>query len=212
MGKFAFLDKIDDDEALKFKRCIRKLLDATFIVQDREPALFDYLTYSSNRVDISNYLQVMGYDLYVNDEFKYAMLIQNFDDADVSGLRVMNHHKFSNKEIMFLLVFWLLFLERFGKSDRTYVNLGDAIDLVNQYEIHLSPNEMRKALAKFRRFSLLNYSDTPVKEDTIITLYPTLQFALNQESFIALVQKMKKELIEGDRIEDEAQEEEDIDE
>lgn len=72
---YDFLEKLQDEELLKFKRCIRKLLDSTFIVADKDPALYDYLSYSSNSVDVSNYLKVIGYDIVVDDDFKYAMLV-----------------------------------------------------------------------------------------------------------------------------------------
>ena len=77
MAYYDFLEKLRDEELTKFKRCVRKLLDSNFIVAEKDPMLFDYLSYSSNRVDISSYLKIMGYDIIVDDELKYAMLIQN---------------------------------------------------------------------------------------------------------------------------------------
>ena len=100
MAYYDFLEKLRDEELVKFKRCIRKLLDSTFIVADKEPLLFDYLSYSSNRVDISSYLKIMGYDIVVDNEFKYAMLIQSESDIETVGLKKINHVSFSNKEVL----------------------------------------------------------------------------------------------------------------
>ena len=76
MAGYDFLEKLHDEELLKFKRCVRKLLDSNFIVAEKDPLLYDYLSYSSNRMDISSYLKIMGYDIIVDDQFKYAMLVQ----------------------------------------------------------------------------------------------------------------------------------------
>ena len=43
MAYYDFLEKLRDEELMKFKRCVRKLLDSTFIVADKDPLLFDYL-------------------------------------------------------------------------------------------------------------------------------------------------------------------------
>lgn len=77
MSSFEFIENKSDDELILFKRCIRKLLDTTFIVRDKDANLYDYLSYASNQTDISAYLKLMGYDIVVDTELEYAMLIQN---------------------------------------------------------------------------------------------------------------------------------------
>ena len=190
MAYYDFLEKLRDDELMKFKRCVRKLLDSNFIVADKDPMLFDYLSYSSNRVDISSYLKIMVYDIVVDDELKYAMLIQNEADIETIGLKKISHVTFSNNEVLTLLVLWLLFLERFGKAEETYIEFGDIVDMQKQYAISMSPNELKNALRTFKKFSLINYNES----DTVITLYPTLQFAMDKEQFLSVVKEMTADL------------------
>lgn len=194
MAYYDFLEKLRDEELMKFKRCVRKLLDSTFIVADKDPLLFDYLSYSSNRVDISSYLKIMGYDIVVDDEFKYAMLIQSESDTETVGLKKISHVNFSNNEVLTLLVLWMLFLERFGKAEETYIEFGDIVDMQKQYSISMSPNELKNALKTFKRFSLINYCEADMKSDTVVTLYPTLQFAMDKEQFLSVVKEMTAEL------------------
>ena len=194
MAYYDFLEKLRDDELMKFKRCVRKLLDSNFIVADKDPMLFDYLSYSSNRVDISSYLKIMGYDIVVDDELKYAMLIQNEADIETIGLKKISHVTFSNNEVLTLLVWWLLFLERFGKAEETYIEFGDIVDMQKQYAISMSPNELKNALRTFKKFSLINYNEADMKSDTVITLYPTLQFAMDKEQFLSVVKEMTADL------------------
>lgn len=196
MAYYDFLEKLRDEELIKFKRCVRKLLDSTFIVADKDSMLFDYLSYSSNRVNISSYLKIMGYDIVVDDEFKYAMLIQNESDIETVGLKKINHVSFSNNEVLTLLVLWMLFLERFGKSEQTYIEFGEVVDMQKQYAISMSPNELKNALRVFKKFSLINYNETDMKSDTVVTLYPTLQFAMDKEQFLSVVKEMTTDLNE----------------
>ena len=208
MAYYDFLEKLRDEELLKFKRCVRKLLDSTFIVADKDPLLFDYLSYSSNRMDISSYLKIMGYDIVVDDEFKYAMLIQSEADVETVGLKKISHVSFSNNEVLTLLVLWMLFLERFGKADNTYVEFGDIVDMQKQYAISMSPNELKNALRTFKRFSLINYNESDIKSDTVVTLYPTLQFAMDKEQFMSVVKEMTADL-SGAEFEEDSDVEED---
>ena len=194
MAYYDFLEKLRDEELIKFKRCVRKLLDSTFIVADKDPLLFDYLSYSSNRVDISSYLKIMGYDIVVDDEFKYAMLIQSESDTETVGLKKISHVNFSNNEVLTLLVLWMLFLERFGKAEETYIEFGDIVDMQKQYAISMSPNELKNALKTFKRFSLINYIEADMKSDTVVTLYPTLQFAMDKDQCLSVVKEMTAEL------------------
>lgn len=207
MAYYDFLEKLRDEELMKFKRCVRKLLDSNFIVADKDPMLYDYISYSSNRVDISSYLKIMGYDIVVDDELKYAMLIQNESDKETVGLKKINHVHFSSNEVLTLLILWLLFLERFGKTDGTYIELGDIIDMQKQYAISMSPSELKNALRTFKKFSLINYNESDVKSDTVITLYPTLQFAMDKAQFLSVVNEMTTDL-NGAKLEENVDDEE----
>ena len=173
--------------------------------------LYDYLSYSSNRVDIANYLKIMGYDIVIDDDLEYAMLIQSEADADSVGLKRINHVSFSNNEVLTLLVLWMLFLERFGKKEETYIEFGDIIDMQKQYSISMSPNELKNALRTFKRFSLINYNDTDINSDTPVKLYPTLQFAMDKEQFKSVVREMTGDL-NNTEFDDDSESEEDFNE
>ena len=85
MGDFSFMKKMSDEDAYLFKRCIRKLLDATFIVADKEERLYDYIASESNQYDINTYLAAIGYQVVVEERMKVAMLQQNDDDVETVG-------------------------------------------------------------------------------------------------------------------------------
>lgn len=179
MIDYQFLNKMSEEDAYWFKRCIRKLLDVTFIVADKDEKLYDYISSESNQYDMNAYLAVMGYKVVVEDRLKVAMLQQNDDDVETVGLKRINLLRFDQKEIRLLLVLWLLFLERMGYAEPVYVTVGDIIDKCKIYQIVLAPHDFKNIYRIFKRFSLIDYSDDIDTEDGKVRLYPSLQFCMD---------------------------------
>lgn len=179
MGEFDFLERMKDEEELLFKRCIRKLLDATFIIEDRDERLYQYLSVESNCYDVSAFLRKIGYDVIVEDKLKVAMLVQNEADLDTVGIKRSNLVSFDGKQVQVLLTLWLLYLEKVGFSEEIYVTVGDVIDKCKMYGMELAPNEFRTALKLFKRFSLVFYDENDTGENSKVRLYPSLQFCMD---------------------------------
>lgn len=179
MGDFSFMKKMSDEDAYLFKRCIRKLLDATFIVADKEERLYDFVSSESNQIDINTYLEAIGYKVVVEERMKVAMLQQNDEDVETVGLKKANLLRFEPKQVRLLMALWLLFLERMGYADPVHVTVGDIIDKCKIYKITLSPADFKRTYRIFKRFSLIEYSDDITSEDGKVRLYPSLQFCMD---------------------------------
>ncbi|HJD33071.1 MAG TPA: DUF4194 domain-containing protein [Candidatus Mediterraneibacter tabaqchaliae] len=180
MSDFSFMDKMKDEDAYLFKRCIRRLLDSTFIVADRDERLYEFISAEGNQYDINIYLGAIGYKVVVEDRMKVAMLQQADEDVDTVGLKRISLYRFNQKEIRLLLVVWMLFLERMGYAEPVFVTVGDIMDKCALYRIALTPAEIRGAYRVFKRFSLIDYNDDDItKEDGVIRLYPSLQFCMD---------------------------------
>lgn len=179
MEDFRFMSKMSDEDAYLFKRCIRKLLDVTFIVADKDEKLYDYISSESNQYDVNTYLHAIGYQVIVEDRMKVAMLQQNDADVDTVGLKKVNLYRFDQKQIRLLLALWLLFLERMGYAEPVYVTVGDIVDKCKIYQITLAPAEFKNAYRIFKRFSLIDFDDEITTEDGTVRLYPSLQFCMD---------------------------------
>lgn len=179
MEDFRFMSKMSDEDAYLFKRCIRKLLDVTFIVADKDEKLYDYISSESNQYDVNTYLHAIGYQVIVEDRMKVAMLQQNDADVDTVGLKRVNLYRFDQKQIRLLLALWLLFLERVGYAEPVYVTVGDIVDKCKIYQITLAPAEFKNAYRIFKRFSLIDFDDEITTEDGTVRLYPSLQFCMD---------------------------------
>ena len=180
MSDFSFMDKMKNEDAYLFKRCIRRLLDSTFIVADRDERLYEFISAEGNQYDMNVYLGAIGYKVVVEDRMKVAMLQQADEDVDTVGLKRISLYRFNQKEIRLLLVVWMLFLERMGYAEPVFVTVGDIMDKCALYRIALTPAEIRGAYRVFKRFSLIDYNDDDItKEDGVIRLYPSLQFCMD---------------------------------
>lgn len=180
MSDFSFMNKMKDEDAYLFKRCIRKLLDSTFIVADKDERLYEFISAETNQYDINVYLGAIGYKAVVEDRMKVAMLQQADEDVDTVGLKRISLYRFNQKEIRLLIVVWMLFLERMGYAEPVFVTVGDIMDKCGLYQITLSPAEIKSAYRVFKRFSLIDYNDDDItKEDGVIRLYPSLQFCMD---------------------------------
>ena len=179
MADFSFMAKMNEEDAYLFKRCIRKLLDTTFIVADKDVKLYEFIARESNQYDVNVYLAAIGYKVVVEERMKVAMLQQNDEDVETVGLKRINLYRFDQKQILLLVVLWLLFLERMGYEEPVHVTVGDIVDKCKIYQITLAPGDFKNAYRVFKRFNLIDYSEDINSEDGIVRLYPSLQFCMD---------------------------------
>ncbi len=211
MSEIGFLKRMNEEDTYLFKRCIRKLLDATFIVADKDEKLYDFISSESNQYDVNTYLAAIGYKVVVEERMKVAMLQQADEDAETVGLKRLNLYRFDAKQIRLLLILWLLFLERMGYVDPVHVSVGDIIDKCKIYQIQMKPAEFKEAYRIFKRFSLIDYSDDIATEEGKVRLYPSLQFCLDIGQLKQVMAEYMPDADEMDSEQEDLSESEDVD-
>ena len=82
MSEINFRISIKEENVHLFKRCIRKLLESTFILRDKDEKLYQFASRESNRQDISEYLRMIGFDVILEEKTGVCMLIASEEDAD----------------------------------------------------------------------------------------------------------------------------------
>ena len=145
MNDFSFIGRMSEEDAYLFKRCIRKMLETTFIVADKDEKLYDFIASESNQYDVNIYLAAIGYKVVVEERMKVAMLQQADEDVETVGLKRINLYRFDSKQMKLLMVLWLLFLERMGYSDPVHITVGDIIDKCKIYQVNMKPAEFKDA-------------------------------------------------------------------
>lgn len=184
---------VKEENGLLFKKCIRKLLESTFILQERDGKLYDFVSRESNRQDISEYLRMIGFDLLVDDKAGVAMLIASEADMETVGLKRANVVTFTNLQYHLLLVLWKVYLENLGCNEGNFVTKGDLIDKIRDYGVLVVRTELNAAFKLFKKYSLINYSEEEEGEDMKIQLYPSLQFGWDLPQFKTVAGEYLKE-------------------
>ncbi len=185
-----------------FKRSIRKLMESTFILRNKDVKLYQFVSRESNRQDISEYLRMIGFDVVVDEKTGVCMLIASEEDADTVGLKRANVVTFTTLQYHLLLVLWKVYLENLGYSEGNFVTKGDLIDKIKSYGLPLVRTELNAAFRLFKKYSLINFSEDEEGEDMKVELYPSLQFGWDIPQFQTVVKEYLRETEDGEAQED----------
>ncbi len=199
MGDIKLSISIKEENNILFKRCVRKLLDSTFIVGDKDEKLYSFISRESNRQDISDYLRMIGFDVLVDTNVKIAMLKPHEADEEAVGLKRANVVSFTTEQYHLLLVLWEVYLENLGYSEENVVMRGDLIDKIKAYEVAVDKSKLSTAMKIFKKYDLIDYDIKDESEDAIITLYPSLQFGWDITQFQTVTAEyMKNDVVLDD--------------
>lgn len=176
-----------------FKRCIRRLLESTFLLRGKEERLYAFASRESNRQDISEYLRMIGFDMIVDEKVGVCMLIASEEDADTVGLKRANVVSFTTLQYHLLLVLWEVYLENLGYSEGDFVTKGDLIDKIKSYGLSPMRTELNAALRLFKKYSLIDFNEDEEGEEAKIQLYPSLQFGWDVLQFQTVAKEYLRE-------------------
>jgi hypothetical protein len=199
MGNINLQITIKEENIILFKRCVRRLLESTFLLREKEEKLYAFLSKESNRQDISDYLRMIGYDILVDEKCELAMLIMNEADADTVGLKRANIVTFSNAQYHLLLVLWEVYLENLGYEEGVFLTRGDLIDKIKSFGLMPVSTELRAAFKLFKKYNLIDYDEEDSSEEAKIRLYPSLQFGWDVPQFKAVAAEYSKAEAEQDK-------------
>lgn len=184
---------VKEESGNLFKRSIRKLMESTFILRDKDEKLYAFVSRESNRQDISEYLRMIGMDILLEDQSGVCMLTASEEDEETVGLKRANVVTFSTLQYHLLLVLWKIYLENLGYREGNYVSKGDLIDKIKSYGVSPVRTEINAAFKLFKKYSLIHYEEENTGEDGKIQLYPSLQFGWDIPQFQTVVKEYLKE-------------------
>lgn len=210
MGDIQLNISIKEENSAVFKRCIRKLLDSTFIVGDKDEKLYAFISRESNRQDVADYLRMIGFDVLVDTNVRIAMLKPHEADEEAVGLKRANVVSFTMEQYHLLLVLWEVYLENLGYREENVVTRGDLIDKVKAYEVDVDKVRFSAAMKIFKKYDLIDYDIKDESEDAVITLYPSLQFGWDIAQFRTVTAEYKNDAAGLD--EEDAADSEDVEE
>lgn len=199
-------------ERNSFLKSARQLLKTTYVVKsydEDQRKMYSYI--KRNAAALSEYFEVIGFDVVVDENVGVAMLKNRFTDD--SGLQA-NRKKFRIIESKLLCCIWLLYMERMASDELSRGVFVDKAELDFQLEKNgLKKDFDKKALAAtlkvFEEFNLIKVIGEVGEPDCKIRLYPSLQFCLAETEFKNFVEMNTKKLFEHGAQETEEDEYED---
>lgn len=176
----------DKDE---FKRVCNKLLSTCFICRKSETNKADYYFVIKYKEKFSEYLDILGYRLEINEEYGVIQLTnpQNYNRLNLKLF-----------ESVILLILRILYDEKkreLSVSDEVIVMLGDIQDRFLSLKIRdkmIDKTTMRNTLYLFRKFQLIEILDRNMgDEESRILIYDSILMAVRVEDIQQAYEKLK---------------------
>ena len=176
----------DKDE---FKRIGNRLLSTCFICKGNQTSRSDYYFVLKYKEKFSEFLEVLGYRLEINEEYGVIQLTnpQNY-----------NHLNLKLYESIILLILRILYDEKkreLSAANEVIVNLGDIQDKYLSLKIRdkmIDKTTMRNALSLFKRFQLIETLDKDLSnEESRILIYDSILMAVRVEDIRRAYEKVE---------------------
>lgn len=165
----------DKDE---FRRVCNKLMSVCFICKQNEDTKSDYYFILRQKAVFLRYLDVLGYNLEINEEYGVIQLVNREN---------YNHVHLKLYDSIILLILRILYDEKKRELSLTdvVINVGDIQEKYLSLKIRekqIDKTTMGNALRTFRRYNLVALLDKDLtKEEARIVIYDTILMAVRVE-------------------------------
>lgn len=169
--------KLSEKDQEKFANLANKLLNVNYLTGEKEEDTSNFYFISLNFVCFRSYFALINMELLIYKENKIVVL------------NAPNSLKLSlNKtQSVILLILRLLYNEKLkdiSLTDKIAITVLDIRDKYEQIgfldEEKLTPTRLLEILRIFKRYNLINYKGTELKQDDfVITIYKTIQYAIS---------------------------------
>ena len=172
-----------------FQSTCRKLLRQTFLVRDQDEdsrARYFYLSHSLDSVN--EYLGYIGFEVKLDRENGVAMLRSTVTTGEGTRSRT-GHLNLKKGESLVLCCLWTLYADRVRSGSLKKglaIRMGDLRMEMEKFGMKELPDKsaMQGILNLFARYHLIDVNGKLGDESFQIILYPSLQFAMDQDAFL----------------------------
>lgn len=176
----------DKDE---FTRISNRLLSQCFVCKKNETTRADYYFIIKHKEKFTEYLEVLGYRLEINEEYGVIQLVN-----------AQNYNRYNMKlfESIILLILRILYDEKkreLSVSDEVLVNMGDIHEKFMSLKIRdkmIDKTTLRNAISTLRRFQLVESLDRDLSnEDARLIIYDSILMAVRVEDIQTAYKKLE---------------------
>lgn len=208
-------DRLSSSQKERLEFVERGLLQNTFLVRDINAASrsdFDLLT--RNRIMVQSFFSIFGYSLSIDRDAGVARL---FCEKDVQTTRT----PLSGRLALLLCVIWTIYRDRMADGAMLRILRTTTADILTELEKYGIRNQFTgkaysDAAKELKRYNLIGFEGDVLDGSTIIMLYPSLQFCMDETAFSSFVngvieERLQKNIEESEMELEEAEEEEEDD-
>ena len=162
----------------EFRRVCNKLMSICFICKQNEDTKSDYYFILRQKPVFLRYLDVLGYNLEINEEYGVIQLVNREN---------YNHVHLKLYDSIILLILRILYDEKKRELSLTdvVINIGDIQEKYLSLKIRekqIDKTTMGNALRLFRRYNLVALLDKDLtQEDSRIVIYDSILMAVRVE-------------------------------
>lgn len=160
-----------------FSRLCSLLLGRSFIFGQLDGDKVDYYKITEFRSAFSDYFSLMDYTLVRDDQYRIYFLKSDL------GRNILRFSKF---ETVLLLELRLLYYKKSKESGNSIIatTVGELADEIEKTHIYQSMKitMLQDALRRLRRCKIIGFSTQQFVKETLIQIYPTILYLVNDQS------------------------------
>jgi len=194
----------------RFRVATNKLLSSCFILKKKEDTKEEYYFILNNKELFSEYFDMSGFELVINESFGVISLTNNFGT---------NRVKLKKIESIILLILRLLYVEgrkSLYQTEDVIITMEDIhtkINMLRVLEKTIDKTTLKASFSMMKRFNFLEIIDRDVTDNECrIKLYPSILFGVNNENILTLSEEINNKIStykKGDEREDDEEAEQD---
>lgn len=188
-----FWDNFTSSEKEKFQKICRRLLKQTFIVREKDEESRQAYYFVSNKTEaFSDYFGYIGFDVIV-DRDNGVVMLRSYNNISVNRMAL------KKVESVVLCALWTLYADRIksGSLKRALiVSITDIRQELEKYGLKnaIDKTMMAQTLNLFQRYNLIDVQGKIGEPNCLVRLYPSLQFALNNDEFTSFSETASKNM------------------
>ena len=168
---------LSEAEKTMMKNVTIKLLKVNFLLRKTNKEMYSYI--NNHKELLSLFFEYMNFDFNIRED-KELVYIKSNDESLISNI--------SKNETLALLVLRILYQKKVDEvslADEVEITIAElqnelfSISFEQQGNDRVKRNTLREMLLIFKQHNIIYYKDDLAFDDTIITIYPSIEVAMD---------------------------------
>ena len=168
---------LSEAEKTMMKNVTIKLLKVNFLLRKTNKEMYSYI--NNHKELLSLFFEYMNFDFNIRED-KELVYIKSNDESLISNI--------SKNETLALLVLRILYQKKVDEvslADEVEITIAElqnelfSISFEQQANDRVKRNTLREMLLIFKQHNIIYYKDDLAFDDTIITIYPSIEVAMD---------------------------------